>query len=101
MKSKDPLQHASYLYIPGITQNCWDRGAMRFLFIFSNWKWFPSKQHGFTIQKLYACPPFNAKSVSMYQFIALATFAMATFILLLILPGIDKLNNTTETESNH
>lgn len=29
-------QHTSSLYIPGITQNCWDRGAMHFLFMFSN-----------------------------------------------------------------
>lgn len=73
---------------------------MRFLFIFSNWKWFPSKQHGFTIQKPYACPPFNTKSVSIYPLIALVGFATATFVLLLIQPGTDNLNNATGTERN-
>lgn len=88
----------SSLRPPGVTGSCWDSAAMHFLFIFQTGSCFQVSSTD-SPSRNFLPVPFNTKSVAIYPFTALATFAMAAFLLLLTQPSVDKLNNAAETPS--
>lgn len=80
------LQHASSLYIPGVILTCWGQRSYAFpVYLFKlevDSKWAAQTDHPevlwlFSFQSESLC----TQSVSIYKFIALATFATATFLL--------------------